>query len=168
MMDLGFSIRAATMDDVAEIRQRVRLTLSHPEGAARPPSLRSAIQRGEVLVLEYADPRERQTRIGGFIEYRLRVDDTVTIHDIGSEGGPSHVAIVKHLLNELLESVRPIAATVKVRRDADQWNEILAGTPGFQVEGPPEYRRPHYLNVWEWRRERAVVRGRGRPPRGRR
>jgi hypothetical protein len=163
MMDLGFSLRTATLEDQAEIRNRVTATLNHPDGGARPPTLRGSIQRDEVLLLEYFDPRERHTRIGGFIEYRLRVDDSVTIREVGVEQGSSQVAIAKHLLNGLLDSVRPVAATVKVLRDATFWNEILSGIPGFQIEGPPEYSRRQYFNVWEWRRERAVVRG----PRGR-
>src|SRR5215212_491355 len=80
MMDVGFSIRSATPDDQTELRKHVDITLGHPEGGARPPSLKGSIEREEVLVLEYFDPRERVNRIGGFIEYRLRVDDTLTIH----------------------------------------------------------------------------------------
>jgi hypothetical protein len=158
MMDVGFSLRAASLDDQPEIRSRVTVTLNHPEGGARPPSLRGSIERGEVLLLEFFDPRERQTRIGGFIEYRLRVDDSLTIREIGVEEGPSQTAIAKHLLNGVLDSVRPVAATVKILRDASFWNEILATIVGFQIEGPPEYSRRHYFNVWEWRRERASVR----------
>jgi len=168
MQDVGFSIRPATQSDLAAIRGSIKLTLGHPDVEGRPPGLRAAVERGEVLVLEYFDRRSRSARLGGFIEFRLRVDDTVTIRDIGSEGGVSHVAIVKHLLTEALDSVRPVAATAKVRRDADSWNEILGTIPGFQVEGPPEYRRPHYLNVWEWRRDRAAQESSRRLRRGRR
>ncbi|MFN0074764.1 MAG: hypothetical protein ACKVVP_25060 [Chloroflexota bacterium] len=166
MMDVGFSLRAATLEDQPEIRSRVAITLNHPEGGARPPSLRGSIERGEVLLLEFFDPRERQTRIGGFIEYRLRVDDSLTIREIGVEEGPSQVAVAKHLLNGLLDSVRPTAATIKVLRDAAFWNEIIETITGFQIEGPSEYSRRHYFNVWEWRRERAA--SRGSRPRGRR
>jgi hypothetical protein len=158
MMDVGFSLRAATLEDQPEVRARVTVTLNHPEGGARPPTLRGSIERGEVLLLEFFDPRERQTRIGGFIEFRLRVDDSLTIREVGVEEGPSQVAIAKHLLNGLLESVRPVAATIKVLRDAPFWNEILGTIQGFQIEGPPEYSRRHYFNVWEWRRERAAAR----------
>lgn len=168
MMDVGFSIRSATPDDQTELRKHVEITLSHPEGGARPPSLKSSIEREEVLVLEYFDPRERVNRIGGFIEFRLRVDDTITIHEIGTEPGASHVAIAKHLISSLLDSVRPLAATVKVRRDAEGWNEILTTVPGFEIEGPPEYSRKHYYNVWEWRRERVAARPNRPRPRGRR
>lgn len=168
MQDVGFSIRPATPTDLAELRRSIAFTLSHPDVEGRPPSLRAAVERGEVLVLEYFDRRSRATRFGGFIEFRLRVDDTLTIRDIGSEGGASHVAIVKHLLTEALESVRPVGATLKVRRDADTWNEILGTIPGFQIEGPPEYRRPHYLHVWEWRRDRAAQESSRRLRRGRR
>lgn len=158
MMDVGFSLRAATPQDQPEIRSRVTVTLNHPDGGAKAPTLRASIERGEVLVLEFFDPRERITRIGGFIEYRLRVDDTVTIREVGLEAGPSQVAIAKHLINGVLESVRPLAATVKVLRDATFWTEILESIQGFQVEGPPEYSRRQYFNVWEWRRERAATR----------
>jgi hypothetical protein len=169
MMDVGFSLRAATPEDQIEIRSRVSVTLNHPEGGAKPPTLRAAIERGEVLVLEFFDPKERRTRIGGFVEYRLRVDDTVTIREIGIESDASQAAIAKHLINGMLEAVGPVAATIKVLRDATFWNEILSSVPGFQIEGPPEYSRRHYFNVWEWRRERAGTRGpRGGRGRGRR
>ena len=50
---------------------------------------------------------------------------------------------------------RPQAATVKVRRDAEFWTDLLASIPGFELQGS-EYRRPHWINVWEWTRERAA------------
>ncbi|MDP8925080.1 MAG: hypothetical protein M3O34_19720, partial [Chloroflexota bacterium] len=70
----------------------------------------------------------------------------------------------------LLRSLAPVSATAVVRRDAEVWSQILASIPGFFVDGPPEYRRPHYYNIWKWSPElaREARRGgrRGGPPRG--
>jgi hypothetical protein len=140
--------------------------MSHADGHARSESFSGAISRNELLVFERYDPREKEWSLGGFLDYHMRVDDTLTIRDVGTVGESVHAGIVRHMLDELLRSAAPITAGLKVRRDADDWNSIFAGTPGFELVGP-EYRRPHWYNVWEWSRERAR-RERGRPGRGQR
>lgn len=90
----------------------------------------------------------------------MRVDDVLTIRDAGTETLPPHPGMVKQLVLELLRSLSPVEAIVKVRRDAADWNEILESIAGFTVEGS-EYRRPHWINIWKWTRQAA-----GRPPRG--
>lgn len=168
---LAFRIRAAEPDDLVALRAAINVSLSHPEGRSRSASLRTAQQRNELLLLERYDAREKSWIIGGFIEWHMRVDDTLTLRDVGSVGETPHAGIIKHLVDELLRSLSPVAATCVVRRDADVWNDILATIPGFFVEGPPEYRRPHYYNIWKWSPElaRQAQRGGrrgGGPPRG--
>jgi hypothetical protein len=150
MDELAYRIRAAEPGDLPAVRDAVKISLTHPEGRGRGGSLRTALQRDELLVLERYDPREKTWVIGGFVEWHMRVDDTLTLRDVGSAGETPHAGIVKHLIGELLRSLSPAAATCVVRRDADVWNEILGSIPGFFVEGPPEYRRPHYYNIWKW------------------
>ena len=154
MAELAFRIRSAEPADLAALAA-IRVSLAHPDGRTRSSGLRTALQRGELMVLERSDPREGGWVIEGFVEWHLRVDDTLTLRDVGSVGEVPHAGIVKHLIGELLRSLSPAGATCVVRRDAAVWNEILAGIPGFFVDGPPEYRRPHYYNIWKWSPELA-------------
>jgi hypothetical protein len=147
---LAYRIRAAEERDLPVLRDAITVSLAHPDGRVRKSVSRAALQRNELLVLEHYDHRERQWVIGGFIEWHLRVDDALTIKDVASVGEVPHSGIVKHLVNELFVSYRPVGATLVVRRDAEVWNEIVAAIPGFSIEGPPEYRRPHYFNIWKW------------------
>ncbi len=178
MEELAFRIRPAEPDDLATLSV-VKVSLAHPEGRSRTGSLRTAQQRDELLVLERYDPREKAWVSAGYVEWHMRVDDSLTLRDVGSEGDTPHAGIVKHLIGELLRSLSPAAATSVVRRDAEVWNEILRSIPGFYPEGS-EYRRPHWYAIWKWSPElaREVERasrrgmprdrrfgGRGAPPR---
>ena len=169
MDELAFRIRSAEPDDAKKLRGVPKITLTHPDGQGRSESYRSAIDRNELLLLERYDPREKDWAIGGFVDYHMRVDDTLTIRDIGTVGETLHAGIVRNLLDELLRSAAPVSATVKVRQDAEAWNEIFRNTPGFELAGR-EYRRPYYYLIWEWSRERAraAQMERGRRPRGHR
>lgn len=165
--ELAFRMRSAEPEDLKALAE-IRVSLAHPEARTRGSGLRTALQRGELMVLERSDPREKAWVIGGFIEWHMRVDDTMTLRDVGSVGEVPHAGIVKHLVGELLRSLAPAAATSVVRRDAELWNRILAEIAGFFIDGPPEYRRPHYYNIWKWSPEsvrqavRESWRGRGR------
>lgn len=164
--ELAYRIRAAEPADEPQLKAAIGSTLAHPEGKGRRAGYRAAAQRGELLVLEQSDPRTGEWKISGFVEYHVRVDDTLTIKDAGSASERPHAAVFKHLLNELLRSAAPQAATVKVRSDATEWLELLLSIPGFYVEGK-EYRRPHYYAILRWSPELAARAAR-RPARGRR
>jgi hypothetical protein len=152
---LGYEFVPASTADVALLRKQVRYTMTRPEGGGRREGYRAAAERGELLLLVHDDPREHDRRLDGFVEFHMRVDDVLVLRDAGSVGDSPHSAIIKHLIGELLRSLAPVAAVAKLRRDASVWNELLQGVPGFQLEGS-EYRRPHWINVWEWSRERAA------------
>jgi hypothetical protein len=156
---LGYEFVPASTEDVALLRKLVRVTLTHPDGGGRREGLRAAAERGELLLLVHEDPRERTRQVDGFVEFHMRVDDVLVLRDAGSVGETPHPAIIKHLIGELLRSLAPVAAVAKVRRDATVWNELLNSIPGFQLDGS-EYRRPYWINVWEWSRERAARAGR--------
>jgi hypothetical protein len=164
MEELAFRFRRAEPEDARALRASRKSTLSHPDGQGRSESFKGAIDRGELLLLERYEPREKDWSIGGFVDYHLRVDDVLTIRDVGTIGDGLHAGVVRHLLEEVLRSAAPVSAGLKVRRDAEGWNEVLATVPGFELEGS-EYRRPHWYNVWSWDRERAQ-RERSRPGRG--
>ena len=166
MDELAYRIRSAEPDDLPPIRSTITVSLAHPEGRGRGTSLRTALQRGELLLLERYDTREKDWLIGGFVEFHMRVDDTLTIRDLGTLGESPHAGVAKHLLSELFSQLSPASATCVVRRDAEPWNEILASIPGFEVDGPPEYRRPHYYNIWKWSPELAREAQRGARQRG--
>ncbi|MCC6179105.1 MAG: hypothetical protein IT305_27660 [Chloroflexi bacterium] len=161
MDELAFRIRSAEPEDLPVLRSSISSSLAQPEGRGRGTSLRTAQQRNELLLLERYDARDKDWVIGGYVEFHMRVDDVLTIRDVGTAGETPHAGIAKHLLGELLRSLAPESATCVVRRDVEVWNGILASIPGFYVEGPPEYRRPHYYNIWKWSPELARESQRG-------
>lgn len=161
---VGYEFVPATPADVPALRSQIRVTMAHPEGRGRREGYRAAAERGELLLLVHTDPRDHTRHLDGFVEWHMRVDDVLVLRDAGSVGDTPRPAIIKHLIGELLRSLAPVAAVAKVRRDATVWNEILGSIPGFELVGE-EYRRPHWINVWEWSRERAARAG-GRRRRG--
>ncbi|MBI4213620.1 MAG: hypothetical protein HY534_04855 [Chloroflexi bacterium] len=144
------------------LRALIGSTLSHPEGKGRRAGYAAAIQRDELLVLERFDGRTKQWLPCAFVEWHIRVDDVLTVRDAGTEGATPHPGMVKQLFLELLRSLDPLEAIIKVRSDATQWNEILGEITGFSVEGT-EYSRPHWLNIWRWTRQAAGRQIRGVP-----
>lgn len=166
--ELSFRIRTATSEDAPSVRAIATSTLSHPEGKGRREGYRAAIQRGELLVLDRNDPRARNWRITAFVEFHIRVDDILTIRDMGTEGDLPHSGMIKQLVSELVLSLAPLEVGLKVRADAAAWNEVIQSMSGFVLEGS-EYRRPHWINVWKWTRETAALAARpSRAPRLRR
>ena len=143
-------------------------TLSHPEGKGRREGYQSAIQREELIVLERYEPKVRDWRVAAFVEFHIRVDDILTIRDMGTEGEIPHSGMIKQLVAELIRSLSPLEVGLKVRADAAAWNDVIRSIAGFVLEGS-EYRRPHWINVWKWTRESAALAARTqRPPRFRR
>ena len=113
-------------------------------------------------MLERSDGKTHDWRPCAFVEWHMRVDDVLTIRDAGTETSPPHAGMVKQLVLELLRSLGPAEALLKVRRDAAEWNEILESIAGFVVEGS-EYRRPYWINIWKWTRQASARPTRGVP-----
>jgi hypothetical protein len=161
-------MRPASDQDTEAVRALSTATLSHPDGKGRKEGHRAAAQRGELLLLERYDGRLRDWRVCAFVEWHIRVDDVLTIRDFGTEGDSPHPGMVRLLVMELMRSLTPTEATIKVRADATAWNDIIRGFAGFVLEGT-EYRRPYWINVWQWTRESAAEAARSsRAPRFRR
>jgi hypothetical protein len=162
---LAYRVRTAEAADEPQLRAAIAATLDHPDGQGRRASYRGAAARGDILVLERFDRQERAWQLAGFVECHMRVDDTLTIRDIGTATEEPQAGVVRYLLDQALASYRPVAAQVKVRRDAGAWLDILGAIPGFAREGE-EYRRPHYWTIWQWepQRARAAEQERGRGP----
>ncbi|MSQ23467.1 MAG: hypothetical protein EXR58_02790 [Chloroflexi bacterium] len=161
-----YHIRTGNEKDAVGLRTVIGSTLSRPEGGGRRTGYRAAADREELLVLERYDAHTRDWAACAFVVWHIRVDDVLTIRDAGTEGAKPHPGMVKQLILELLRSLSPVEAIVKVRRDSDEWNEILSEIAGFVVEGG-EYRRPYWINIWRWTRQAAVrpARGTARPAR---
>jgi hypothetical protein len=151
---LAYRVRTAEAADDSALRAAIAITLAHPDKQGKRESYRGAAGRGDLLVLERYERQERVWHIAGFIECHMRVDDTLTIRDIGTATDEPQAGLVRYLLDQAFGSYRPVAAQIKLRRDADAWLEILRGTPGFALEGE-EYRRPHYWTIWNWNPQRA-------------
>jgi len=151
---LAYRVRTAEANDAARLRDAIRATLAHPEQSGRRESYRGAASRGDILVLERFDRAAHDWQVAGFIECHMRVDDNLSIHDVGTATDEPQTGVVRYLLDQAFNSFRPVESQVKIRRDATTWLEIFRGIPGFHLEGE-EYRRPHYWTIWTWDRERA-------------
>lgn len=151
---LAYRVRTAEASDAAALRDAIGTTLAHPDHQGRRESYRGAASRGDILILERFDRSAQQWQVAGFIECHLRVDDNLSIHDIGTTGDDPQTGVVRYLLDQAFNSFRPVESQIKIRRDASVWLEIFRNIPGWHLEGE-EYRRPHYWTIWSWNRERA-------------
>lgn len=151
---LAYRVRTAEANDAAALRDAIGSTLAHPDHQGRRESYRGAASRGDILILERFDRTSHDWQVAGFIECHLRVDDNLSIHDIGTTGDEPQTGVVRYLLEQAFNSFRPAESQIKIRRDATTWLEIFRNIPGFHFEGE-EYRRPHYWTIWSWNRERA-------------
>jgi hypothetical protein len=151
---LAYRVRTAEATDAAALREAITATLAHPDQTGRRESYRGAASRGDILILERFDRTIHDWQVAGFIECHMRVDDNLSIRDIGTTGDGPQIGVVRYLLDQAFNSFRPTESQVKIRRDASVWLEIFRGIPGFHLEGE-EYRRPHYWTIWHWDREQA-------------
>ena len=161
---LAYRVRTAEAADDAALREAIRTTLAHPDAGSHRESYRGAASRGDILVLERFDRQSHAWHVAGFVECHMRVDDSLSIRDIGTTGDEPQNGVVRYLLDQAFNSFRPSGAQVKIRRDARAWLDIFDSIPGFYIEGE-EYRRPHYWSIWRWDREHArqVEQSKGSP-----
>lgn len=161
---LAYRVRTAEAADSKPLRDAIGSTLAHPDHTGRRESYTGAASRGDILVLERYDRQAHDWQIAGFVECHMRVDDNLSIRDMGTAGDEPQTAVVRYLLDQAFNSFRPQGAQVKIRRDARVWLELFSASPGFYLEGE-EYRRPHYWTIWRWDREHAEEAQRqARPP----
>ena len=151
---LAYRVRTAEASDAAALRDAIGTTLAHPDNQGHRESYRGAAGRGDILLLERFDRPNQTWQVAGFVECHMRVDDNLSIHDVGTTGDTPQTGVVRYLLDQAFNSFRPVESQVKIRRDATVWLEIFRGIPGFYLEGE-EYRRPHYWTIWRWDRQRA-------------
>src|SRR5450432_1153849 len=151
---LAYRVRTAEVDDAIALRDAIGSTLAHPDHQGRRESYRGAAARGDILVLEKYDRPASHWELAGFVEGHMRVDDNLSIRDVGTTGTEPQTGVVRYLLDQAFNSFRPAGSQVKIRRDASDWLEIFQAIPGFYLEGE-EYRRPHYWTIWRWDRQKA-------------
>lgn len=151
---LAYRVRTAEAGDAAALRAAIGTTLAHPDQQGHRESYSGAAGRGDILLLERFDRAAQTWQVAGFIECHMRVDDNLSIHDVGTTGDTPQTGVVRYLLDQAFNSFRPVESQVKIRRDATPWLEIFQGISGFHLEGE-EYRRPHYWTIWRWDRQRA-------------
>ncbi|MDQ6670081.1 MAG: hypothetical protein M3069_04935 [Chloroflexota bacterium] len=152
---LAYRVRTAEADDALALRDGIGTTLAHPDHQGRRESYRGAAARGDILILERYDRPAHDWQLAGFVECHMRVDDNLSIRDIGTTGDEPQTGVVRYLLDQAFNSFRPTGSQVKIRRDARNWVEIFEAIPGFYREGE-EYRRPHYWSIWRWDRQHAA------------
>jgi len=151
---LAYRVRTAEATDAEALRAGIGATLAHPDRQGRRESYGGAASRGDILILERYDRGARDWQVAGFIECHMRVDDNLSIRDVGTASAEPPTGVVRYLLDQAFNSFRPVEAQVKIRRDANPWLDIFRAIPGFYLEGE-EYRRPHYWTIWRWDSQRA-------------
>jgi hypothetical protein len=151
---LAYRVRTAEPGDARKLREAIGATLAHPDHQGRRESYTGAASRGDILVLERYDRPSHEWQVAGFVECHMRVDDTLSIRDVGTTGDEPQTGMVRYLLDQAFDSFKPVEAQVKIRRDARAWLDIFRAIPGFYLEGE-EYRRPHYWTIWRWNAARA-------------
>jgi hypothetical protein len=151
---LAYRVRTAEAADAKALREAIGSTLAHPDHQGRRESYSGAASRGDILVLERYDRHTHDWQVAGFVECHMRVDDNLSVRDIGTTGDEPQTGMVRYLLDQAFDSFRPVEAQVKIRRDARVWLDIFRSVPGFHLEGE-EYRRPHYWTIWRWDRQSA-------------
>jgi len=82
------------------LRDAITTTLAHPDHQGRRESYRGATSRGDILVLERFDRASQQWQVAGFVECHLRVDDNLSIHDVGTTGDEPQTGVVRYLLDQ--------------------------------------------------------------------
>src|SRR5205807_3690006 len=80
---LAYRVRTAEANDATALRDAIGTTLAHPDNQGRRESYRGAASRGDILVLERFDRASHDWQVAGFVECHLRVDDNLSIHDVG-------------------------------------------------------------------------------------
>src|SRR5712692_153596 len=93
----GYRIRPAGPEDTSRVRSAAGTTISHPEGKGHRASFAAAAARSELLILERYENRTRSWEACAFIDWHIRVDDVLTIRDIGTEGDTPQSTMVKQL-----------------------------------------------------------------------
>src|SRR3984893_6428937 len=151
---LAYRVRTAGVEDAPALRDAIGSTLAHPDHQGRRESYRGAAARGDILILEHYDRAAHDWQVAGFLECHMRVDDNLSIRDVGTIGDEPPTGVVRYLLDQAFNSFRPAGSQVKIRRDATNWLEIFQAIPGFYREGE-EYRRPHYWTIWRWDKQQA-------------
>jgi hypothetical protein len=151
---LAYRVRTAEAGDAKALRDAIGSTLAHPDHQGRRESYTGAASRGDILILEHYDRAAHDWKVAGFVEAHMRVDDNLSIRDVGTTGDEPQTGVVRYLLDQAFNSYRPAGSQVKIRRDARDWLEIFQAIPGFYLEGE-EYRRPHYWTIWRWDRQKA-------------
>jgi hypothetical protein len=151
---LAYRVRTAEASDATALRDAIGSTLAHPDHQGRRESYQGAASRGDILILEHYDRSGQQWQVAGFVECHMRVDDNLSIRDVGTTGDEPQTGVVRYLLDQAFNSFRPAGSQVKIRRDASNWLEIFQAIPGFYLEGE-EYRRPYYWTIWRWDRQKA-------------
>src|ERR1700704_2836640 len=151
---LAYRVRTAEASDAKGLRDAIGPTLAHPDHKGRRESYSGAAARGDILILEHYDRAAQHWDVAGFVECHMRVDDNLSIRDVGTTGDEPQTGVVRYLLDQAFNSFRPAGSQVKIRRDASDWLEIFQAIPGFYLQGE-EDRRPHYWTIWRWDRQHA-------------
>jgi len=101
---LAYRVRTAEAKDATVLRDAITTTLAHPDHQGRRESYTGAASRGDILILERYDRAAHDWQVAGFVECHMRVDDNLSIRDIGTTGDEPQTAVVRYLLDQAFNS----------------------------------------------------------------
>src|SRR6202022_3724673 len=105
---LAYRVRTAEAGDAAALRAAIGSTLAHPDHQGRRESYSGAAARGDILILEHYDRQAHEWQVAGFVEGHMRVDDNLSIRDVGTAGDEPQTGVVRYLLDQAFNSFRPV------------------------------------------------------------
>ena len=104
---LAYRVRTAEAADATALRDAITTTLAHPDREGRRESYRGAASRGDILILERYDRAAHDWQVAGFVECHMRVDDNLSIRDVGTTGDEPQTGVVRYLLDQAFNSFKP-------------------------------------------------------------
>ncbi|HEV7664268.1 MAG TPA: hypothetical protein VGQ62_12080, partial [Chloroflexota bacterium] len=97
---LAYRVRTAEASDAPRLRDAIGSTLAHPDHQGRRESYQGAASRGDLLVLERYDRAAHDWQVAGFVECHMRVDDNLSIRDVGTAGDEPQNGVVRYLFDQ--------------------------------------------------------------------
>ena len=150
---LAYRVRTAEAGDAT-------LSSGHHDDAgasrpSRPPrELWRRAGRGDILVLERYDRPAHEWHVAGFIECHMRVDDNLSIRDVGTTGDEPQTGVVRYLLDQAFNSFGPAGRRSRsAATHAPGWTSSVASPASISKARSTADRTTG--RIWRWDRQHA-------------
>jgi len=117
-------VRTAEAADATALRDAITTTLAHPDHEGRRGELPGCRQPRRNPSERY-DRAAHDWQVAGFVECHMRVDDNLSIRDVGTTGDEPQTGVVRYFWIRHSNSQTRRVAGQEFRRDASNWQEIF-------------------------------------------